>query len=146
MAATSANRAGFWNDTVWTSIDDGVSQSVGAIRVVQKVIPAVQLAEATSVPADNFNPQHMSIDEGITKPYAELAVEFHLTNGQVNEDPGGATALTLSKLAAKSLALAEDLILLQGNEGELPAVSSSNRARNPSVAAFSVRLTSRKSW
>jgi hypothetical protein len=37
---------------------------------------------------------------------------FPLTNGQVNDDSNGTTAHTLSKLAAKSLALAEDLILL----------------------------------
>ena len=62
----------------------------------------------------------MSIREGHTVPYVELAVEFPLTNGQVNEDPAGCTAITLSKLAAKSLALAEDAIILQGGDVELP--------------------------
>ena len=81
---TSVNRAGFWNDQVWGSIDDGVKQTVGAIRVVQMVFPTVQLANATSVPADVFNPEKMSITEGLTRPFIELAVEFTLTNGQVN--------------------------------------------------------------
>ncbi len=36
---TSVNRAGFWNDQVWGSIDDGVKQTVGAIRVAQMVFP-----------------------------------------------------------------------------------------------------------
>jgi hypothetical protein len=90
---------------VWKSINDGVTQSVGAIRVAQKVFPATQLAGVTSVPADIFNPETMSIAEGHTRPYIELAVEFPLTNGQVNDDATGATAITLAKLAAKSLAL-----------------------------------------
>ena len=42
------------------------------------------------------------------------------TNGQVNDDPTGSTAITLSKLAAKSLALAEDIIILQGRDADLP--------------------------
>ena len=118
MAGTN-NRSGFWNDQVWSSIDQGVTAAVGAIRVAQKVFPTTQLS-TTSVPADVFHPDKMSIDEGLTKPFIELAVEFPLTNGQVNEDPTGATAITLAKLAARSLALAEDLVILQGKEAALP--------------------------
>ncbi len=44
------------------SIDDGVTKAVGAIRVVQKVIPTVQVDKATSVPADVFYPERMSIE------------------------------------------------------------------------------------
>ncbi|GAC1401169.1 MAG: hypothetical protein NVSMB52_14970 [Chloroflexota bacterium] len=118
---TIVNRAGFWNDQVWGSIDDGVKQTVGAIRVGQKVFPTVQLANATSVPADVFNPEKMSITEGHTQPFIELAVEFQLSSGQVKEEPTGATAIQLAKFAAKSLALAEDMVILQGNKDvELP--------------------------
>src|SRR6266566_2769355 len=118
--ATTVNRAGFWNDQVWGSIDEGVTKAVGAIRVLQKVFPTTQLANATSVPADVFNPRTMSIAEGITRPFIELAVEFPLTNGQVNDEPTGATAITLAKLAAKSLALGEDMVLLLGMNATLP--------------------------
>ena len=118
--ATTDNRAGFWNDQVWKSIDDGVKQTVGGIRVVQKVFPTVQLANATSVPADVFNPGNMSITEGLTRPFIEFAVEFQLTNGQVNDESAGATAITLAKLAAKSLALGEDMVLLRGKDAQLP--------------------------
>jgi uncharacterized linocin/CFP29 family protein len=117
---TTVNRAGFWTDQVWASIDDGVAKSVTAIRVVEKVFPTVQMPDVNSVPADKFDPEHMSITEGITKPYVELAVEFQLTNGQVNADAAGNTAMALSKLAAKTLALGEDMLLLQGKEAALP--------------------------
>lgn len=117
---TTVDRTGFWNNQVWASIDNGVTTAVGAIRVLQKVFPTVQLANATSVPADVFNPEKMSIEEGLTRPFIELAVEFQLTNGQVNDEPTGATATTLAKLAAKSLALGEDMVLLQGKDAKLP--------------------------
>lgn len=117
---TTVNRAGFWDDQVWATIDEGVTTAVGAVRVAQKVFPTEQLANATSVPADIFDSEKMSIAEGITRPYVELAVEFTLTNGQVNQDPTGSTASTLSKLAAGPLALAEDIIILQGRQVDLP--------------------------
>ncbi len=120
--ATNLNRNGIWNDQVWKSIDDGVKAAVGAIRVAQKVFPTTQLSDVTSVPADILNPAKMSIAEGHTNPYVEIVVEFPLTNGQVNEDKTGATGLRLAKLAAKSLALGEDIIIFQGKEGELPDV------------------------
>lgn len=118
--STSNNRAGFWTPDVWTAIDDGVTASIGAIRVAQNVFPAYPLPNTTSVPADIFDFRNMSIAEGEMLPYVELAVEFLLTNGQVNDDPTGSAAITLSKLAAKSLALAEDIIILQGREADLP--------------------------
>lgn len=81
--------------------------------MAQKVFPTVTLADVTSVPADVFNPDKMSIAEGLTKPYIELAVEFMLTNGQVNDEPTGATAVTLARLAAPTLALAEDMLIMR---------------------------------
>ena len=116
----AANRNGFWTAPVWQAIDDGVSKAVSAIRVVQTIIPGTLLTGVTSVPADVFNPERMSIAEGQTKPYLELAVEFPLTNGQVNADATGAAATALAKFAAKSLALAEDLVILRGRNATLP--------------------------
>ena len=37
--STPSSRAGFWNHHVWASIDEGVTASIGAIRVAQKVFP-----------------------------------------------------------------------------------------------------------
>ena len=117
--ANNSNRAGFWSDQVWAAMDDGVTTAASAIRVAQNVFPTVPLANVTSVPADIFDPDRMSIAEGLTKPFVELAVEIALTNGQVNQDPTGEAAITLSKLAARSLALGEDMVILQGNKAEL---------------------------
>jgi uncharacterized linocin/CFP29 family protein len=110
------NRTGIWTDQVWKSLDEAVRTQVGNIRVAQKALPTMQLAGTTTVPADVFDPQTISISEGQTKAYLEIAVRFPLTYGQVNEDGGGRTALTLAKLAAKSLALAEDTAIFQGDK------------------------------
>lgn len=118
--STSSNRTGFWTPDVWTTIDAAVTASIGAIRVAQNVFPAEPLPNTISVPADIFDFRNMSIAEGEMLPYVELAVEFLLTSGQVNDDATGSTAVTLAKLAAKSLALAEDTVILQGREAELP--------------------------
>jgi uncharacterized linocin/CFP29 family protein len=110
--ARSANRAGFWNDRVWSAIDDGVKTAAGAIRVAQKVFPTVLLAGAT-VPADEVaDPNDLKISEG-TKAYHEISIPFSLTDGQVNADPAGTTAITLSKLAARKLALREDVYIIK---------------------------------
>src|SRR5207302_513068 len=82
-----------------------LKKAVAAIRVVQKVFPTVQVDKATSVSGDLFNPEKMSIAEGHTRLFIELAVEFPLTNGQVNAYPTGTTAITLAKLVARSLAV-----------------------------------------
>lgn len=127
--STNGNRAAFWSDAVWASIDQGVTDSLGAIRVAQKVFDTETLANTTSVPADEFDPDTMTIVEGVTKPFVELALEFQLTNGQVNEDPTGATATTLATLAARSLALGEDSIILVGKSADLHgAKAESGRA------------------
>jgi uncharacterized linocin/CFP29 family protein len=114
-------RTGIWNDRVWQSIDDDVRSVVGAIRVAQKIFPAEQMADAMSVPADILNSSGSSIDEGQTKPYIEIAVEFSLTRGQIN-DVTGRIGKTLAKIVAKDLALAEDMIFFQGSGAVPPGV------------------------
>jgi uncharacterized linocin/CFP29 family protein len=111
--STTLKRAGFWNDSVWAAIDDGVRKTVGGVRVAQKVFPSIQL-DTTSVPADDIDTKNMTISEGKTKPYVELSVKFLLTSGQVNADPTGAAVINLVKRAATYLANAEDLMILQG--------------------------------
>jgi uncharacterized linocin/CFP29 family protein len=144
----AANRAGFWDDSVWSSIDDGVTKTAAAIRVAQKVFPAVHLPNVTAIPADRFDAEKMSIAEGVTKPYIELAVQFPLTNGQVSADAQGSAAITVSKFAARNLALAEDMVILQGktSRAQLPpnvnVESGANSAGDGLIglAANSVRV------
>ena len=119
MTATR-NRAGFWDEEVWANIDAAVTQAVGAIRLSQNVFPTVSLTGVTCVRADHFHPDKMTITEGRPSHTWSSRIQFSLTNGQVNSDPAGATAITLSKFSAKALALAEDMVILLGNDATLP--------------------------
>jgi uncharacterized linocin/CFP29 family protein len=122
MAINTA-RDGFWGgdgSEAWNGIDTQVKQTISGLRVAQKVFGAKTL-DATSVPADTFDPTAMTLTEGNTKPFIELAVTFTLTNGQVNNDPSGTAINILAPLAAKTLALAEDIIFFQGTDATLPS-------------------------
>ena len=109
----------FWSPSVWSSIQSQVVATAGAVRVSQNVFPGpmTPLTGVTSVPAPHFDFNKMTLTEGITKPYVELAVEFSLTNGQVQSETNATAATMLSKFAARDLALAEDAIILQGRKG-----------------------------
>lgn len=114
----SARRAAYWGGggaAVWAAIDQGVNNTLKNIRVVQTVISGTPLA-GLSVPQETVDFRKLSIEEGLTLPYIEIAVNFSLSSGQV-QDPSGAAAVRLAKLAAKDLALAEDLLFLQGEAG-----------------------------
>ena len=109
----------FWSPSVWSSIQSQVVATAGAVRVSQNVFPGppTPLTGVTSVPAPHFDFNKMTLTEGITKPYVELAVEFSLTYGQVQSELTATAATMLSKFAARDLALAEDAIILQGRKG-----------------------------
>lgn len=118
VTTNNIRRAAFWSGdagTVWAGIDQGVNNTLQNIRVMQTVISGTQLS-GVSVPQETVDFGTLSIEEGLTLPYIEIAVAFSLSNGQV-QDPSGATAMRLAKLAAKDLALVEDLVFLQGEAG-----------------------------
>lgn len=120
-AVSRSKRAAFWGGdggSVWSAIDQGVNTTIQGVRVVQNVIAGARHS-GMSVPFEELDLQTMSFTEGRTKPFIELAVEFSLTNGQVL-DASGSAALKLAKFAARDLAIAEDLIFLQGKGAELP--------------------------
>ena len=109
-----------WDRPTWDSINNSVKTAIGNIRVAQRVFLATQLSGVTAVPANILHHDQVSITEGQTKPYIEISAEFTMTYGQVNDDPNGLTGITLAKLAAKSLAMAEDMLFLEGKDAAMP--------------------------
>src|SRR6516162_10101843 len=103
-----------WTPDVWANIDKAVTADAGQVRVAQKVFPATTMPAAQSVPADIFDPAAMTIQEGQTKPLVEIWVAYRLTQSQVDNEGTLLTGQKLSRLSAKTLALAEDTILFQG--------------------------------
>jgi uncharacterized linocin/CFP29 family protein len=117
-----------WTLEVWQEIDKAVLAEVGRIRVAQKVFHGAQSDNGQHVPSDVFHPDTMTIDDGLTKPFIEISIEFALTQGQVDDETMLRTARTLARIGAKSLALAEDLLFFQGAQAKLPDhVTAANR-------------------
>jgi uncharacterized linocin/CFP29 family protein len=118
-----------WTPDIWADIDKAVTAEVGQVRVAQKVFPSTQMPNVQSVPADRFDPDTMSIAEGQTKPLIEISVEFSLTQSQVDSESTLHTGQKLARLAAKTVALAEDGLLFRGQDATLPdTVRVVNRA------------------
>jgi hypothetical protein len=107
--------------TYWdpTTIASQLQSAAGGIRVAQQIFYCdTSMQGSTSIPADVFDPDTMSIKEGITKPFIEISSEFRLTNGQAS-DATGQTGTKLALAAARRLALVEDLLFFRGNDFEL---------------------------
>jgi uncharacterized linocin/CFP29 family protein len=137
-----------WNEAIQKRINDTVAEEVCRIRICQKVFPTRHL---TSIPLDIPDdtvifpsekqipevsqgvPQKLieilegiarklpEIPEGVTKKFVELNFAFEITIAQAGNEQGNMTCQTLSRMAAKSIALAEDMILFRGKDAVLPA-------------------------
>jgi uncharacterized linocin/CFP29 family protein len=105
-----------WTLEAWGDIDKAVKAEVGQIRVIQKVFPSMPFPNGQPVPADKVDLATMTIAEGETKPFIEVSVEFGLTQTQAENESILHTGRTLAKMAAKSLALAEDTLFFQGKK------------------------------
>jgi uncharacterized linocin/CFP29 family protein len=111
-----------WPDALWKEINDAVLAEAGKIRACQKVFPTTVLKDhVTEVPNQVINFTDMSIREGSTKPLAEIYLEFALTREQVSNEGTARICKTLARMAAKSIALAEDAVIFQGQKAVLPA-------------------------
>jgi hypothetical protein len=111
-----------WNPDIWGNLDKAVTAEAGQVRVAQKVFPATTMPNAQTVPADIFDPKTMTIQEGQTKALVEVWVPFSLTQPQVDNEATQHTGQKLTLLAAKTVALAEDIILFQGQTAALSSV------------------------
>ncbi len=114
-----------WNETIKKRINDAVVEEVGRVRVCQKVFPTRYFTNSPlDVLVDALDlPHTRRIREGITKQFVEIDLEFEITAAQARNEPEDMICQTLSRMAAKSIALAEDKIIFQGEDaaGYLPA-------------------------
>lgn len=123
--ANISGREGMWTPQIWSDIDKAVMADVGRVRVAQKVFPAQQKLNQDNVQADILTISQapgdpLMIQEGITLPFIEISAKFALTESQMGNEANLRTALTLSQLTARKVALAEDLVLFQGTQATLP--------------------------
>ena len=118
MNGNSGDAGVTWPADVWQGINDAVLQEVHKVRIAQQVFPTTMLdGDPTEVQDQAINFANLSIREGRTKQFVEIYQEFPLTSTQVANEATDKTCQTLARMAAKALALAEDVVIFQGRDG-----------------------------
>jgi uncharacterized linocin/CFP29 family protein len=114
-----------WNQQIWSDIDNAVRDEVGRVRVAQKVFPCTLVPNGQQVPKDQLSTSAsniLKIEEGQTKPFVEIWVEFSLTQSQVENEENLHTGRTLARMAANKIAVAEDTLLFRGKAKAVEAL------------------------
>ena len=116
-----------WEQSIWDEINEAVVKEVAKVRTAQKVFPTMSFdTPQSTIPNDVINFADLSIQEGQTKPFVEIYLEFPLTATQVAKEAEYKTCKTLARMAAKAIALAEDHVIFQGKNGKLPGKVEEN--------------------
>ena len=125
MNGNNGNAGVEWSADVWQAITDVVTQDAAKIRIGQKVFPTTMLdGDPTELQDEAIVLRNLSIREGRTKQFVEIYQQFPLTGTQVAKEATDKTCQALSRMAAKALALAEDIIIFQGRNGVLGPVNA----------------------
>jgi uncharacterized linocin/CFP29 family protein len=104
----------------WTTIDTAVNEEVDAVRVAKQFLkppPNGYVSNVSVVPSLIIDPETMTIDDTLMTPLVEMWVEFTLTYTQLEHEGDGKYTLNLARSAANSLALAEDVLMFNGEKG-----------------------------
>ena len=107
-----------WNEHIWSEIDKAVREEVGRIRVAQKVFPStivnnvLPVSIGRAVPFGGLAPVFPVPDQ--FQPFLEISTEFLLTQAQVEGEENVHLAPSRARLAATTVANAEDTILFLG--------------------------------
>jgi uncharacterized linocin/CFP29 family protein len=128
-----ANKGVPWSEDVWKAIHKVVHEETMRVRIGAQFLPhhrvhpktmsvAPELIINTNLPGDPTNTFTLTIDEGVTIRLNEIWKEFALTTQQVHEtaeakNPEHTSAVTLARRAAQYLALAQDLVIMNGYNG-----------------------------
>jgi uncharacterized linocin/CFP29 family protein len=134
-----------WPEEVWNGIDEAVADECRRIKVAATFLPGYRPAsEARTVPAERIRQgeEGLFIDESPVTPLQEIWVEFNLTRQQATREAELATARTLARRAANTLAQAEDAMIFQGVRAfEAEALFTEGRALQRSGPTMTGLLT-----
>lgn len=104
-----------WPESVWTEINTDVRREAAKVRIAQKVFLATTFdTSPTTIDNEVIQFPDHNIKESQSKPFVEISLEFPLTKTQFDNESTKHICNKLSRIAAKSIALAEDMILFQG--------------------------------
>src|SRR5215475_520329 len=127
------NEVESWKETnIWDQIDQSVHDEVNRIRVAAKVFMPRPMPDAISVPVDAVDIKNLTLNEN-TMPFVEISQSFSLTDTQIEMEVVLGTAVILARMAAKSVAMAEEIILFGGRESPVPLPPGINIQRRESA-------------
>jgi uncharacterized linocin/CFP29 family protein len=127
------NEVESWVQTdIWTKIDQSVHEEVKRIRVGAMVFIPRPMPNEISVPGDMVDRDTMSLNEN-TLPFVEISQSFSLTDNQIEKEGVLGTAVILARMAAKSVAMAEEIILFGGRASPVPLPAGINIQRRESA-------------
>ncbi len=120
MVMANRDQVKAWANTdIWQDIDKAVDDE-NQLKVAARFLPPYPLPGATSalrgIVQANRSPI-LSIQQSDMIPLIEMDVQFSLTNAQVNDEAQSQLGVTLAHRAGALLALAEDLVIFQGDTG-----------------------------
>lgn len=126
----SANAKVPWPPAIWEAVHRAVHEEVMRVEIAHKFMRVHKVhPKTTSVPPDLIIPQvlqgdlpgayTLTVDEGVTIRLNEIWTEFALTPQQVHDTaetkhPEHCTAVTLARRSAQYLALAKNMVIMQG--------------------------------
>ncbi len=138
-------RENIWPDQpkIWEDIDKALSDTIGPIRVAAKVFHTDTMWGAPNVTDNQALPAPGAagmfvVPEGPPVLFMEISTQFLLTQNQVDNEPTLHSAIDAVRDAARRLALAEDLLIFNGQTVALPAgvtVTNLGSARNGLLGA-----------
>ncbi len=112
------SRDTIWNDAIWAEIDDVVADVFRRRAVVRQAVP-VETAPTVGTALANWVPQLATVRARLVERdptlLAELFCAFSLSESEVDSEPSSHRARASAEHAAKTLALAEDVLFLSGN-------------------------------
>lgn len=135
-----------WHEDIWKAIHRTVHDETMRVRVGAKFLPhrrvhpkttSVQPDTVVNAPLPGETTSTLTVDEGVTIRLNEIWTEFALTTQQVHEtaeakNPEHTTAVTLARRAAQYLALGQDIVIFQGQDGyTAPFFQQNIRFRTP---------------
>ncbi len=123
--STDYGRDKLWTPQIWGEIDKIVMGDMGRVRVAQKIFAAQHTPHAPTISMDIVIPRQdpndpLMIQEGVALPFFEISSEFALTQSQVDNEAELHKGLTLARACARTVAMVEDMVLLQGSKSPLP--------------------------
>ena len=104
-----------FDESIANEIHEAVLQEVGLTCISEKIFPTyTHENNPTDLAIEPIDLENARIPEGQTRPYVEISKYFSLTTAQKDKEAEKKTCLTLARIAAKEIGLAQDRIIFQG--------------------------------